>query len=141
MALDPAGRGVKKSAILENPIAHEYYEKHSTSYQLVQKRRRQTTRRSQQTTQPASPLRIDPERDVARVRYRYLQRTKPEIVERLLIVEQAYAESQQQMAKLQFELLDMQQKQVEEKQQQRTVRRKRQENAEREDLHGKSRTS
>ena len=86
-------------------------------------------------------MRIDPERNVARVRYRYLQLTKPEIVERLLIVEQAYAESQQQMAKLQFELLDMQQKQVEEKQQQRTVRRKRQENEEREDLHGKSRTS
>ena len=31
-------------------------------------------------------------------------------VERLLIVEQAYAESQQRLARLQFELLDMQQK-------------------------------
>jgi hypothetical protein len=37
--------------------------------------------------------------------------TKPEIVERLLIVEQAHAELVEQQARLQFELLEMQQQQ------------------------------
>ncbi len=47
-------------------------------------------------------MRIDPHRDVDRARYRYLQMTKPEIVERLLTVEQAYAELAEQQANLQF---------------------------------------
>jgi hypothetical protein len=40
----------------------------------------------------------------------YLRERKPDLVERLLFVEQAYIESQQQLARLQFELLDQQQK-------------------------------
>jgi hypothetical protein len=47
-------------------------------------------------------LRIDPQRDGDRARYRYLQMTKPEIVERLLKVEQAYAELSEQQTRLQF---------------------------------------
>ncbi len=69
---------------------------------------------------PASqPLRIDPNRDVDRVRYRYLQMTKPEIVEHLLIVEQAYAEVHQQLAHLQFQLLELEQQRDEEQRQAR----------------------
>ena len=41
---------------------------------------------------------------------RYLRESKAALVERLLSVEQAYLESQQQLARLQFELLDQQQK-------------------------------
>jgi hypothetical protein len=36
--------------------------------------------------------------------------TKADLVDRLLIVEQTYAESQEQLTQLQFELLDIQQK-------------------------------
>jgi hypothetical protein len=54
------------------------------------------------TSAQAHPLRIDPQRDIERARYRYLQMTKPEIVERLLTVEQAYAELAEQQARLQF---------------------------------------
>jgi hypothetical protein len=103
LALDPEGRGVKKSAILENPEAHAYYRQHSTSYMSAQNRKRQATRREKPAKQSAQPLRIDPNRDVERVRYRYLQMTKPEIVERLLTVEQAYADLHQQLAHLQFQ--------------------------------------
>ncbi len=105
--LDPEGRGVKKSAILENPEAHAYYRQHSTSYQKMKQRARKPKRKS--SSPVPQTLRIDPNRDVDRARYRYLQLTKAEMVERLLTVEQAFAEAQQQLAQLQFELLEMQQ--------------------------------
>lgn len=98
--IDPEGRGVKKSALLENQEAHAYYREHSTSYRAVQTRKR--TGKAARTSLQAHPLRIDPQRDVDRARYRYLQMTKPEIVERLLQVEQAYAELSAQQARLQF---------------------------------------
>jgi hypothetical protein len=110
--LDSAGRGVKKSAILENPEAHTYYREHSTSYRNAQMRKRQGTKKAARKTAEVQPLRIDPNRDVDRARYRYLQMTKSDIVERLLTVELAYAECQQQLARLQFELLEIQQTQM-----------------------------
>ena len=109
--VDAEGRGVKKSAILENVEAHAYYSKHSTTYQIAKNRNRKT-RRAERTRGGAQPLRIDPNRDVDRARYRYLQLTKAEIVERLLTVEQGYAEVHQQLALLQFELLEIQQMQT-----------------------------
>ena len=62
-------------------------------------------------------LRIDPNRDVDRARYRYLQLTKTELVDRLLGVEQAYAELQQQCAQLQFQVLEQGLRKVEEQKQ------------------------
>lgn len=102
IGLDPAGRGVKKSAILENEAAHAYYRKHSTSYQMAKNRNRKATHSRGSRGTSAQPLRIDPQRNADRARYRYLQMTKPEIVERLLQVEQAYAELAEQQARLQF---------------------------------------
>ena len=107
--LDTESRGVRKSAILENPEAHTYYQQHSASYQAAQARKR----KGRAPASAAQPLRIDPTRDVDRARYRYLQMTKPEIVERLLTVEQAYAEVAEQLAHLQFELLESQHQQEE----------------------------
>jgi hypothetical protein len=98
--IDPEGRGVKKSALLENPEAHAYYREHSASYRAAQARKR--TGKAARASAQAHPLRIDPQRDGDRARYRYLQMTKPEIVERLLQVEQAYAELSEQQARLQF---------------------------------------
>ncbi len=109
--LDPEGRGVKKSAILENSEAHSYYRQHSTSYKAAQSHKHRATRKGLNGVSSMQPLRIDPNRTVERVRYRYLQQTKAELVERLLMVEQAYAEGQQQLARLQFELFEIQQKQ------------------------------
>jgi hypothetical protein len=108
--VDPDGRGIKKSAILENKEAHAYYCEHSTSYRNAQTRKRQGTKKRERKTALAQPLRIDPNRDRDRVRYRYLQLTKAEMVERLLIVEQAYVDVHQQLAHLQFQLLEQQEK-------------------------------
>ncbi len=96
--LDPDGRGVKKSALLENTEAHAYYRQYSRSYQTTQARKRK--RKSPPVV--AQPMRLDPHRDRDRARYRYLQMTKVEIIERLLQVEQAYAELAEQQARLQF---------------------------------------
>jgi hypothetical protein len=98
--MDAEGRGVKKSALLENQEAHAYYREHSTSYRAAQTRKR--TGKGARASVQVHPLRLDPQRDVGRARYRYLQMTKPEIVERLLQVEQAYAELAEQQARLQF---------------------------------------
>lgn len=101
--LDPERRGVKKSALLENPEAYAYYREHSTSYRTAQMRKR----KSRSVALPAQPVRIDLERDAGRARYRYLQMTKSEIVERLLQVEQAYAELAKQQAHLQFKWAEL----------------------------------
>ena len=105
--IDEEGRGVKKSAVLENQEAHAYYRAHSASYRAAAARKR--TSKAAKTSAQAHPSRIDPHRDIDRARYRYLQMTKPEIVERLLIVEQAYAELAEQQAKLQFAWVELEQ--------------------------------
>lgn len=103
--IDEEGRGVKKSAVLENQEAHAYYRAHSVSYRAAAARKR--TGKAAKTSAQAHPLRVDLHRDVDRARYRYLQMTKPEIVERLLQVEHAYAELAEQQARLQFEWLEL----------------------------------
>ena len=104
--VDSEGRGVKKSAILENAEAHTYYQKHSTSYQTMKQRNRKP--RGKLSHSSSRLLCIDPNRDVDRARYRYMHMTKVELVDRLLTIEQGYAEVHQQLARLQFELLEIQ---------------------------------
>lgn len=103
--LDPLSKGVKKSSVLDNPEAHEYYRTHSSTYQTIHERKRHSSRKQQSLVQPPH---IDPNRDEQRVRYRYLRHTKVELVERLLYMEQAYAQSQQQLVQLQFAWLEQQ---------------------------------
>ncbi|MBI4544729.1 MAG: hypothetical protein HY703_06025 [Gemmatimonadetes bacterium] len=99
-ALDPAGRGVSTSAILGNPDARAYYERH----------RRWTRPRAarpapaREPTGPARP-RVDAHRDVARARQRYQRWTKASLVERLLAVERAYAEQEERWLRVNDDLL------------------------------------
>ncbi len=101
--LDPQGKGIKKAGVLGNTDAYAYYQQHRTS-------RRRTSGRALRRSGMTHHLPTDPGRDLGSVRRRYLRERKPDLVERLLFVEQAYIESQQQLARLQFELLDQQQK-------------------------------
>lgn len=105
--IDPEGRGIKKSALLENQPAHTYYREYSVSYRAAQTRKR--TGKVAKVSAQAHLLRIDPQRDVERVRYRYLQMTKAEIVAHLLQVEQAYAELSERQALLQFAWVEREQ--------------------------------
>jgi hypothetical protein len=104
--LDPQGKGIKKAGVIGNTEAHAYYRKHSATYQrgLGQQRRKSRGR-----PVSATPSRIDVDRNVQRVRQRYLLQPKEELVERLLALEQDLGLCQQQLARLQFEVLDLQQ--------------------------------
>lgn len=101
--LDPQGKGIKKAGILGNAEAYAYYQQHSAS-------RRRISGRASYRSVTTYRLPTDPQRDLKQIRRRYLRERKPDLVERLLSVEQASIESQQQLARLQFELLDQQQK-------------------------------
>lgn len=101
--IDPQGKGIKKAGILGNAEAYAYYQQHRTSHAV-------TRGRASSKTGSAHRLPTDPGRDMGAVRRRYLRERKPDLVERLLFVEQAYIESQQQLAQVQFELLDQQQR-------------------------------
>jgi hypothetical protein len=102
--LDTQGKGIKKAGILGNAEAYAYSRQHCASP------RRAGGRASRQSGTVAHRLPTDSHRDLGGVRRRYLRESKAALVERLLSVEQAYLESQQQLARLQFELLDQQQK-------------------------------
>jgi len=95
---------------MENPEAHAYYREYSDSYRAAQAHKQQMVRKGKSPPRPAQPLRIDPKRDRKRVRYRYLQMTKADLVERLLSVEQAYADVHQQLVQLQFQLIEQEEK-------------------------------
>lgn len=114
--LDPLNKGVKKSSILDNRAAHEYYREHSSSYQAMHGRKRLSSHKRWASEQLPH---IDLNRDEQRVRTRYFQHTKAELVERLLHIEQAYAQNQQQLTQLQFALLETQQRLEEDAKQQR----------------------
>jgi len=101
--VDPAGRGIKKAGILGNAEAHAYYRKHSVTYRSG----RGQQRRKSKVHVSTQPSRLDPGRDIQRVRQRYLQQSKDNLVERLIAIEQEYAICQNQLARLQFELLDL----------------------------------
>lgn len=85
--IDPDGLGVSESAILNNETAYAHYKQHATRQGSRPKR-----------TPPASkanagrPRPVNPARDVARVRQRYLAMTKTDLVDRLIAVEHAYSE-------------------------------------------------
>jgi len=108
--LDPEGKGIKKAAIIGNAEAHAYYRKHSVPYRTG---RGQQRRKGRQLGMATTPSRINPDRNVQRVRQHYLLQDKGDLVDRLLAVEQELGRAQQQLASLQFELLALQQ-QVEE---------------------------
>lgn len=101
-ALDPTGRGVSESAVANNPEARAYYERYRTAVGPYGGRPR--VRRPTASIAPAPP-RIKPDRDVARARRRYLRLGKEELVERLLAVEQAYAEQEERWRQANDELL------------------------------------
>ncbi len=102
--LDLQGKGIKKAGILGNEEAYAYYRQHCAL-------RRSTPKRSSRQPEPTVyRLPTEPSRDLGQVRRRYSRERKASLVERLLSVEQAYMESQQQLAHLQFELLEQQQK-------------------------------
>lgn len=94
--LDPAGKGISQTAILGNPAARAYYERHRTAGP---------------PPPPASPhpavttTPVPAGRDLARVRRRYLRLGKAALVERLVAAEQARASAHERWLAATDELL------------------------------------
>jgi hypothetical protein len=112
--VDPEGKGITKAGVLGNAEAHAYYRQHSTSYQRGLGYQRRKARKKQVAAQPS---RIDADRDAGRARQRYLLQPKGDLVDRLLSVEQELAVTRQQLAALQFEMIDLKLQLEESKQQ------------------------
>lgn len=83
--LDPEKKGVSESAILGNAEARSCYEQHRTA-----RRSGRRTETAARVTSP-NPSRIDPGRNLPAARARYMRMPKAEVVDRLIMVEQAYA--------------------------------------------------
>jgi hypothetical protein len=96
--VDDVGRGISESAILNNEQARAYYEQHRSWKGMRRKG-------AVETTFPAHPGHVKPDRNIAQVRQRYLRMGKPELSDRLLAIEQAYAEQQERWLLQQDELL------------------------------------
>lgn len=97
-AVDPEGQGVSESAILGNAQARAYYKQHRSW--------KGTPRKRAAATAPSfHPEHIKPDRDRAHARQRYMQMSKTALVDRLLAVEQEYAERQERWLVQQDELL------------------------------------
>jgi len=97
--LDPEGRGISESAILNNEEARQYYEQHRAWKGKSWKR----PTRSKDTPEITGPIKID--RNLSRAHYRYLKMSKANLAARLLAVEQKYAEQEEQWLQVNEELM------------------------------------
>jgi hypothetical protein len=98
--LDPDGRGVSETAILNNEEARLCYERHRSWKPSYGNRPR--VLKPIGVTDTAG---IEGDRDTTRVRLRYLKRSKAELVERLLAAENAHAVLQERWLEVTEEAL------------------------------------
>jgi hypothetical protein len=98
--IDPGGRGVSETAILNNEEARAYYEQHR-SWKAGNGNRRPALK----PTGGTAAAGIGGDHNAARVRYRYLKCTKAELVARLVAVEGAQAVLQERWLELNEEVL------------------------------------
>jgi len=98
--LDPEGRGVAHTAILENEEAYAYYKRFRTASKP--KKRQPVLRKAHMRPLPKG------ERDQGRVRQRYRKLNKEELVDQLLSVEQQYAELHERYLVMNDQLLEWQ---------------------------------
>lgn len=92
--LDPEGRGVSNSAIHNNQEAYNYYQQHRSHKEFQARRTKESIVINK--IFEINTNRTKPDRDVLRARQRYMRLSKDDLVERLLAVEQAFAEQEEQ---------------------------------------------
>lgn len=99
--LDPERKGVSLSALQRNEKANAYYKKHQSYKNSATKRSSVAVKKLSERESPQIKL----NRDLTRVRQRYLKLSKEELVDRLLVVEQALAQQEQNLNATNDELL------------------------------------
>jgi len=96
--VDPKGIGIHPNTIHTNPELHDYYVKY----------KKNVTRSSKKAPMVVDAdlvgfMRIKPDRDLERVRQRYMKATKAELVDILIRMEHYIAQQNQHWLKDQFE--------------------------------------
>lgn len=99
--IDPEGRGISKGGILGNPDAKAYYDLYKSWKGST--RRKSVGSGSQNVATVQS--RIEPNRDIARVRNRLNRKIKDDLIARVLELEQGFAVNEAQWLGLNDELL------------------------------------
>jgi hypothetical protein len=94
--VDPSGKGVSESAILNNPDARAYYEAHRLWKAVKQPAARPRT--AVLDASSASSPHVKLGRDANRTRQRYQRWDRRALAERLVLVEQAYADLEQYLS-------------------------------------------
>ncbi|MGE6517456.1 hypothetical protein [Lysinibacillus sphaericus] len=97
---DKQGKGIHPNTIKRNDELHTYYQKHSRTYKVKNTRKKPVM---PSKFDEATLRRISPERDVNIVKRKYMQLTKEELVNRLIVVEQYVAENQKRWVTNYFE--------------------------------------
>jgi hypothetical protein len=100
--LDPDGKGVSETTIQRNPEARAIYELHRAAVGI---RRVERSATASTGAAKVGGLAIKPERDLARAHRRYQRLPKTDLVERVLIAEQAFASERQLRLRTADELL------------------------------------
>jgi hypothetical protein len=98
--LDPDGKGVSETTIQRNPEARAIYELHRAAVGT-----RRVERSAFAGATKLGALAIKPERDLARAHRRYQRLPKADLVERVLVAEQAFASERQLRLRTADELL------------------------------------
>ena len=105
---DPDAVGISRSAIYSNQEAYILFTTHCSAKQDTRNAKPPATTTADET----GPLRIAAHRDLMRVRQRYRRMTKEELANRLIYVEQAYAQLEQQLLDQSEELLQLRMQRV-----------------------------
>ncbi len=98
--IDPEKKGISHTAILENQEANAYYKRFRTASKLK--------RRQSPSTPRSDMLPVKKDRDLDRIRRRYLQLSREELTNRLLHSEQQYAELHERWLTMQDKVLEWQ---------------------------------
>jgi hypothetical protein len=101
--VDPEeSQGVSESAILHNHQAYELYRQHA---EHKREKHRKPSAKPRVGTTADSRVRVTADRDRGRARQRYMRASKTDLVERLLVAEQAYAEMEDRWLRTADDLL------------------------------------
>jgi hypothetical protein len=94
--------GISESAILHNDEAYVLYRQHAQN--KGHRQRKRSAQRGTNIVEDGRP-RVSADRDHGRARQRYLRASKPELVERLLAAEKAYADMEKRWLRTADDLL------------------------------------
>lgn len=100
--IDPEGRGIHRNTISTNQELNGYYKQHSKTYKKKSNSNKSAQKRSVAFT-PVDYRRIRSDRNLENTERKYMNMSKKEIVQRLILAEQYIAENNKAWAGKQFE--------------------------------------